>query len=70
MSKDAKIVDVEKTEHRGDDAFKTGLDLAILGPLAALTHDPGKTEYTVTLDDGRVGRGSSQEDAIKDAKDK
>jgi hypothetical protein len=64
---DAKIVDVEKTERSGDDAASAALQLAILGPFAALTHDPGGTEYTVTLDDGRVGHGSNQEDAIKDA---
>ena len=69
-SDDAKIVHVEKNESPGDDAFSVALQIGILGPFAALTHDPGGTKYTVTLDDARVGRGSTHEEAIADAKSK
>lgn len=67
---DAKIVDVEKIEREGDDLLTAGLEMAVLGPFSALTIDPGGTEYTVTLEDGRVGRGSTKEEAIADARKK
>jgi hypothetical protein len=67
---DAKVVHVEKTERKGDGGFTAVLKLGLLGGLGPILIDQGGKNCTVTLDDGRVGRGSTQEKAIKDAKDK